>query len=175
MNFRLMPHAHLLVLRDTRSRKLAGWCGFDYQYNPSRPELFSLYVLPEYRRLKLGPLLEHVRARYLLSVGVTFGYVRMESATNTKLLERRLASGNFRRLEPAELGAEYLDMCKHCELFGKACTQQAFIGVDLAALARSGEALFGEIDIKRLPSRVDVRAWVDGQLRSTPRAVGAGR
>jgi hypothetical protein len=146
MNLRLMPSAKMLVLREVSSKKVIGFAGLDDEYFPAYPELFSLHVDADCRSLRLGTLLEAARAAYLLARGHVVAYTRMEKATNDALLSYRLQSRAFIALPKRSLAPAYTANCHQCELYGGACTKQAFLLVDLAALLERGRR-FGEHDL----------------------------
>jgi ribosomal protein S18 acetylase RimI-like enzyme len=153
MNLRTMPGARLVVLRRPHGG-FAGWAGVDADSDPERPELFSQYVYPRYRGQGLGALLEHVWWAYLDLRGCATAYMRMELDSNNELVERRCASGYYRKMSPQDLGRKFVRACRNCELFGNPCRRQVFLGVDVKmALAASLRAR-GPIDIDALPIRI---------------------
>lgn len=152
MNLRTMPGAELLVLRRWNGQ-FAGWAGVDVRSNPEHPELFSQFVYPEFRGLGLGGLLEHVWWAVLDHVGCARGFMRMELATNDELYERRLAAGFYRVVTAEELGPRFVGACRKCELFGKACTRQVFLEVDVRKALAASTRSRGHLDITALPIR----------------------
>jgi len=150
MNLRTMPGAKLAVLTLPDGR-FAGWTGMDAETHPERPEVFSQFVYPPYRGLGLGALLEHVWWAYLSAWGCNTAYMRMEFDSNQRLFEHRLASGYCREATAAELGERFVSACRGCELYGRHCTTQAFLAVNVErALAESVERR-GPLDICQLP------------------------
>lgn len=155
MNLRTMPGAELVVLRRPDGG-FAGWTGVDVRSDPARPELFSQFVYPEFRGVGLGALLEHFWWTYLARHGCPTGYMRMELETNQPLLERRLSSGYYRQITRQELGPRFVRACRNCELFGAACSQQAYLAVDVRAALAASTRSRGPLDIGSLPMRVAV-------------------
>ncbi|HKA45307.1 MAG TPA: hypothetical protein VKF40_25195 [Burkholderiales bacterium] len=155
MNLRTMPGAELAVLRRPDGM-FAGWAGVDVKSDPQRPEVFSQFVYPRFRGTGLGSLLEHFWWAYLDAAGCSTGYMRMELESNHELVERRLASGYCRQVSPQELGPRFVSACHRCELFGKACSRQIYLAVDvpkaLAARTQTGRVL----RIDSLPLQIEM-------------------
>ena len=153
MHLRTMPEARLVVLRRPHGG-FAGWAGVDADSDPERPELFSQYVYPRYRGSGLGGLLEHVWWAYLDHRGCATAYMRMELDSNNELIERRCASGYYRKVSAQDLGRKFVRACRNCELFGNPCRRQVFLAVDVKmALAASIRAR-GPLDIGAFPIQI---------------------
>jgi len=171
MNLRLSTTAKLLHLQRLEDGATVGWGGVDAGH-PSHPELFSFFLIPEYRSHSLGLLLELVRYTYLLSRGFKTAYLRMEMASNTSLIRYRLSSGLFKQLEPAQLDPAYLKLCQKCELYERECTQQGFFQVDVEAFVRHGEKRLGPLDVDSLPRQFTLsRETPHGSVPPTAREV----
>ncbi|MEM6989583.1 MAG: hypothetical protein AAF721_03775 [Myxococcota bacterium] len=166
MNLRTGVNPKLLVCRHQGDP--VGWAGLDVETNPEYPELFSLYLYPEFRRYTIGLLLETARWRYLASLGIDKAYGRMELATNFRLLRYRLSTGLFERKERGDFPEPWADRCHGCELFGNECTQQTYIAIDVKRALASGESRIGPIDVDDLPRDFVIRA---DTMRSKPRKV----
>jgi GNAT superfamily N-acetyltransferase len=153
MNLRTMPGAELVVVRRWDGR-LAGWAGVDTRSDPEYPEVFSQYVLPEFRGMGLGGLLAHVCWTHLDREGCATAYARVELNANRAFVERRLRTGYYRVVRSAAVGPRFLAACRKCERFGDACGRQTFLAVDvrkaLAASSRSCRAL----DVSALPIQI---------------------
>lgn len=155
MNLRTMPRASLVVLR-RRDGGFAGWTGMDADADPQHPEVFSQFVLPAFRGLGLGALLEHVWWAWLAGRGCRIAYMRMELDSNLALVEHRLRSGYCREATADELGARFVRGCDECELYGAACHRQIYLAVDVdKALAASTRAR-GALDLKAFPLAIPV-------------------
>ncbi len=153
MNFRVMPNSRMLCVRarDDNNR-LVGWAGLDTEFTRGIGEVFSLYVVPDYRTYLIGIILETARATYLKQARVPRVLVRMESATNTSLLRYRVRSGLVIEAARVEIPPATLALCKQCELYAKQCTSQSYFWIDIDAfLARGIERLGQEIAIENLP------------------------
>src|SRR5262245_13540013 len=155
MNLRTMPGAELVVLRRPDG-EFAGWTGVDVRSDPQRPELFSQFVYPEFRGVRLGALLEHVWWAYLARHGCSTGYMRMELESNHTLFEHRLNSGYCREITRQELGPRFVGACCNCELFGAACREQVYLAVDVEAALSASNRSRGPLDIGSLPLRLAV-------------------
>ena len=170
MNLRVMPHARLLRVRACEDdHRLVGWAGLDVDFTPGIAEVFSLYVLPEYRTYLVGIILETARATFLRQRGASRVLVRMESATNTSLLRYRVRERLIIEAPRPEIPSDTVRLCTQCELYGEHCTSQAYFWVDLAAFLERGLKRLGcAIEIDALPQRIvlDPR-----QFRSTRRAL----
>jgi hypothetical protein len=156
MNFRLMQHARMLRVRACEDEnRLVGWAGLDTEFTRDVGEVFSLYVIPEYRTYLVGMILETARATYLKQARATRVLVRMESATNTSLLRYRVRAGLVVEASRSEIPAATIALCRECELYAKQCTSQSYFWVDLDAfLARGIERLGQAIDVDALPQNI---------------------
>ncbi len=157
MNFRTMPTAKLLVMRDRNDlRKIVGWEGLDYQHNPKFPEVFSQYVAPEYRTYLLGLALSHACASFLQSVGVKNAFLRMEAESNSDLLELRKSS-IYRILESEELDQQWVSECQKCELKGSHCKVQAYLTYKVDDWVQFGNKRLGRMAILSFPAQILLR------------------
>ena len=156
MNVRTGADPKMLVCRS--EGEPIGWAGLDVATWPDYPELFSLYLYPPFRRYTIGLLLETARWKYLDSLGIEVAYGRMELATNFRLFRYRLSTGLFQARDREEFPKEWVERCQTCELFGKQCTQQRFIAIDVKRALASGEARIGEFDVQDLPRPFVLRA-----------------
>jgi hypothetical protein len=152
MNLRTMPQAKLAVLIRPDGH-IVGWAGMDAETYPERPEVFSQFVYPLYRGLGLGALLEHVWWAYLSAWGCKTAYMCMEFDDNEQLYRHRLASGYCRVATAPELGERFLSACQSCELYGDACTAQAYLAVNVEQALAESVKRSGPLDICRLPIR----------------------
>jgi hypothetical protein len=143
MNFRTMPTAQALVLKVAETQKIIGWQGFDHHHRPDYPEKFSLHLDEEYRSFLLGLALEHGLAVYLQKHNVPHAYVRMESSSNSSLLDWRVKTGIYKRQAISELNPEWVANCKKCELFGKKCPEQTFFQFDVNEWVEFGNRRLG--------------------------------
>ena len=157
MNLRLMPTARLLHLQRDEDGATVGWGGVDADHNPAHPEIFSLFVVPDYRTYLLGLLLEQVRYSYLRTRGLKWAYVRMEASTNFSLLRYRVTKGLYVHADREELPAEYLQMCERCELYGNDCKDQAYFRVDVENFLQHADARLGTFDVGTLPRKFELR------------------
>ena len=149
MNLRTGVDPKMLVCRyDGRP---VGWAGLDLATSPEFPELFSLFLYPRFRRYTIGLLLETARWKYLDSQGVSVAYGRMELATNFRLFRYRLSTGLFSARAPEDFPDDWRARCKGCELYGKQCTEQRYIAIDVKQALASGEARIGPVDLDDLP------------------------
>lgn len=155
MNLRTMPGAKLAVLHHPDGR-FAGWAGMDALTHPERPEVFSQFVYPAYRGLGFGALLEHVWWAYLSAWGCKTAYMRMEFDSNQRLFSHRLASGFCREVAEPELGTHFVSACRNCELYGKHCTRQAYLAVDVPKALAESVKRRGSLDICRLPIKLKI-------------------
>ena len=155
MNLRVMKGSRLLRVRAPEDgNRIVGWAGLDAWHTPGLAELFSLFVFPDYRTYLVGLILETARCAFLTREcpDVKRVLVRMESASNTSLLQYRLGAELMREAPPEELGDELLSLCSRCELHGNACAQQAFLWVNVERfLARGQERLGYVIPTENLP------------------------
>lgn len=159
MNLRIMPGARLIRIRAVEDdNRVVGWAGCDPVAGPDGlGEVFSLYVIPEYRMYTVGTLLETARAAFLKSAGVKRVLTRMESGSNTPLLRYRMGARLVVEAALEELPVHTHETCRQCELFGKQCTEQAYLFVDLDALLARGKARFGDtIPSWTLPMRAAI-------------------
>lgn len=151
MNIRTAEEAHVLVCR--LDDEPVGWAGLDIATWPAYPELFSLYLYPEYRRYTIGLLLETARWKYVHDMGVKVAYARMELATNFRLFRYRLETGLFKAVDPEDFPKEWLDRCGGCELYGNHCTQQRYVSIDIERALESGQSRLGEMNLDDLPRK----------------------
>lgn len=167
MNLRVMPTARLLYVRSLREGDgIVGWGGVDAEFNPRYPEVFSLFVRPDYRTYTLGLLIELARYTYLLDRGIERAYARMDRASNYALLEYRITHGLFQPMEPASLDPAYVSLCHGCELYGGDCADQAYFLVDVRTFVRHGENRIGRVDVSEMPRIFELRPEI---IRRSPR------
>ena len=155
MNLRTGTNPRLLVCRHEETP--VGWAGLDIETDPDFPELFSLYLYPEFRRYTIGLLLETARWRYLVENGVEVAYARMEAATNFKLLRYRLSTGVYSRCGVEDFPRSFIDRCSGCELYRNECTAQTYLAVDVPRALEGGEARIGEVTVDQLPREFVIR------------------
>lgn len=124
-----------------------GWGGLDLSSKKDYPELFSLYLDPQYRKFNLGILLELARASFLINNGIKLAYVRMtDDDSGADLLMKRLRSNFYSRVNPLELDQDYVEMCNSCELYNQKCQKQVFLKFNVAAFFKQTVAKIGNID-----------------------------
>jgi hypothetical protein len=155
MNLRVMPSARLLRMRAwDDDRRIVGWAGLDAEFTPGVAEVFSLYVVADYRTYLVGSILETARAAYLMRRGLSRALVRMESATNTSLIRYRIGRRLMTKVSN-DVPHETVRLCSQCELYGRECTSQEFFWFDLKELHTRGiERLGQSIDVESLPQRI---------------------
>jgi hypothetical protein len=167
MNLRVMPTARLLYVRSLKEGDgIVGWGGVDADFNPKYPEVFSLFIRPDYRTYTLGLLIELARYTYLQSRGVERVYARMDRASNYSLLEYRVKNGLFQPMVPASLDPSYVSLCRRCELYGRDCAEQAYFMVDVRTFVRHGENRIGRVDVREMPKIFELRPEL---IRRSPR------
>lgn len=172
MNFRTMPTAKLIVLRDLdNGGKIIGWEGLDWEHNPEYPEVFSQFVEEGYRSFLLGVALSHACASILMKNGKENAFLRMEQSKNDALLNIRANSKIYRVLEPHELKESWTSQCQNCELYKKSCQTQAYLTYKVKDWVDFGNRRMGVSDIVTLPSRLTLRKEIfrkenrDGKVR----------
>jgi hypothetical protein len=155
MNVRLMPSARLLRIRACDDgNRIVGWAGLDSEFTPGVAEVFSLFVVAEYRTYLVGVILETARAEYIMRQGMSRAFVRMESASNTSLIRYRI-SRRLMSKAANDIPDETAQLCSRCELYGNECTSQAFFWFDLEQLHTRGIERLGQlIKIESLPLRI---------------------
>jgi hypothetical protein len=158
MNFRTMPQAKLILLKDLdNDKKIIGWEGLDWKSNPRYPEVFSQFVEEAYRSFLLGVALSHACASILMHNGIENAFLRMEQATNDALLNIRANSKIYRILEANELNPEWVSNCQGCELFGVSCKSQAYLTYKVKDWVEFGNRRLGVPNLVTLPSRLILR------------------
>lgn len=170
MNLRKMPDAEMLSLRDmSQGEKLIGWCGISTRFNPDYPEFFSLHLEVEYRSFLLGILLDYARAKYTMSQGFDFAFLRMTRDQSSRLLQNRRESGCYELMNPENLDPGYRDLCQSCELFGNKCAERDFLKINLPLLVAFGERRLGRIDFD-FPLRYKINPKIIRKLKQNPAA-----
>lgn len=150
-----MPKSKLVVLT-APDGQLAGWAGMDAETNPEIPLLFSHYVDPEYRGLKLDALLEHVWWAYLSAWGCKKGYLRLELGNNKRLLRHRLATEYYGEVTEQELVTRYVDACHYYDLYFCDNKSHAYFLIDVEEALAASLRRRGELDICRLPISIRI-------------------
>jgi len=146
MNIRLMKQSKFVLLKDDHGEPI-GWGGLDLSLKKDYPEMFSLYLDPQYRKFNLGILLELARASFLTNHGIKLAYVRMtDDDTSADLLTKRLRSKFYSRVNPLELDQDYVEMCNSCELYNQKCQKQVFLKFNVEAFVEQTVAEIGSID-----------------------------
>jgi hypothetical protein len=138
MNLRTMDRANLLRMREgSKHGAVVAWAGFVLRDAPGvQAELFSLYVEESHRSFLLGLYLETLRAELVQRSGVRRALVRMDSASNSLLLEYRTRN---RLLTVADdLANEVVAECRTCSLYGTHCTAQSYLWASIPALIERG-------------------------------------
>jgi CheY-like chemotaxis protein/GNAT superfamily N-acetyltransferase len=154
MNFRMMPEARFLRFKDLDRDKIVGWGGLT---DKGRfPEVFSLYVDPEYRGFGFGRVIELARHHHFHEMGIKHAYGRMTVNTNLKLLNYRVNNKLFEPIDEHELDRDYADLCKQCELYRVKCMDQKYFRIDVENFiklntARMILAGIGAVDAHAMP------------------------
>ena len=157
MNLTSMPTSKLLVLKDKKLGKIIGWEGLDFEHNPKFPEVFSQFVEPEYRSYLLGLALSHACACVMDSNGIEKVFLRMESATNDKLLNIRTTSKIYKLIPEEEIDMEWKSMCKECNLYGSHCTEQAFLYYNTSEWVEFGNRRLGYLEDFKIPQTLTLK------------------
>lgn len=153
MNLRIMPTAHLLVLRHGDTP--VGWIGTDAQHAAEFPELFSFYLEPSYRnfRLGFGPLLRKLAMQYLRGEGRSHVFVRIEASHNGRMIDFAESQGGGRLVKREALPTEFLHLCTQCELYLKDCQTQAYLELSVDQALEGLTAIAPELTPASLPLR----------------------
>lgn len=138
MNIRTQPQARMLRLREGSAEgPIVAWCGFSLRGSEDpKAEFFSLHVEESHRSFLLGLYLETLRAELAREHGVDRALTRMDSASNSILLEYR--SKNRLMTTATDLAPSVLAECEGCELFRGKCASQVYLWTDVDALIRRG-------------------------------------
>lgn len=161
MNFRLMPDAKMILLKDLDSNgQIVGWEGLDYQSNPKYPEVFSQFVMPEYRSFLLGVALSHACASFFANLGIEFAYLRMEAATNEELFKIRTESKIYEVVPDELLDVEWRSMCTQCELYKTACRSQSYLRYKVVNWVEFGNNRLGIVQTAELPQKLELKREV---------------
>jgi hypothetical protein len=165
-NLRLMPTAEILIVSDAFGGEgPIAWQGLDYRHQPGLAELFSLYVDPRYRGYRLSAVLQHIASEYLKSKNLQSALIRMDAIGTRSLLEWRLAHGFWKKLDPEQLTSQTIGLCRHCELYDRTCSAQAYLMFDLESFRQQAEQSLGTLRPLSFPVRVRIK---DGQFAYVP-------
>lgn len=154
-SLRNLPQAKLVMLRCEDGR-IAGWAGMDVETDPEHPEVFSGFVYPEFRRLGLGALLEHVWWAYISAWGCKTAFMRMECGSGQRLVSYWLETGYCRQASDSRLSRQFTGACHICDLFGAACAGNSYLMVDVEKALTASIQRTGPLDICRLPIRFSI-------------------
>ncbi len=123
--------AQLLHVR--KAERIIAWSGLDHRHDPNSPEVFSLFVEPEFRVGDLFQLLVLIPAQVLVMTGIETGYCRVSTSEGEGVLRMWLATGATQRLTTLE-SKPWLASCSTCNLFGNKCDDRIYLRVDIERL-----------------------------------------
>lgn len=142
MNARLMTSAH--IVNATYQGRVIGCGGLDLHYFKDYPEMFSLFVLPEFRSRGVGMALELARYQLAIRNGFKSVYIRVESQEAASLSQYRKNNSYFSFVEPEREG--YRELCRYCEYYRKSCAEQRFMRIDLAGRMQQIVGALGQFE-----------------------------
>lgn len=153
-HLRSLPEAKLAILRFPDG-ELVGWAGMNTEAKHDSPKLFSHFIYPQYRGLKLGRLLEHVWWAYLAAWGYKIGYLNLEQGNSKRLLKYRLTTKHCPHLTEQSKSTRQKNACLHCEL--KYCDRkgQTYHAIDVEKALAARVRSMGKLDICKFPIRIN--------------------
>jgi hypothetical protein len=171
VHLRSCPEAKLAIIRFPDG-ELVGWAGMDAEARPDRPTLFSHFVYPQYRDLKLDRLLEHVWWAYLSAWGCKIGYLSLEQGNNKRLLRHRVTTEYCPQLTEHSKSKRLKDACRNCDLYYCDGKGQTYYAIDVEKALSASVSSMRKLDICKFPIHFRVKMLPEtheetGQLNST--------
>jgi hypothetical protein len=150
VHLRSCPEAKLAILR-LPDGELVGWAGMDAEARPDRPRLFSHFVYPQYRDLKLDRLLEHVWWAYLSAWGCKIGYLSLEQGNSKRLLRYRVATEYCPLLIEQSKSTRSKDACRNCDLQYCDGKGQTYYAINVEKALAASVSSMRKLDICKFP------------------------